>query len=79
MIQRTKKYRLGRRSHPPSFQVAKPDACCLKRTSNVVPLGPIVKRDLIRSLCKQPNHVHALPYFWSVTIRSPTDCLGGPV
>lgn len=43
MIQRTKKYRLGRRSHPPSLQVAKPGACCLKRVSNVVPFLRIVK------------------------------------
>lgn len=45
MIQRTKKYRLGRRSHPPSFQVAKPDACCLKRSTTLVPRHADVKRD----------------------------------
>lgn len=44
MIQRTKKYRLGRRFCPPSYQVAKPDRFCFSDETILAPQKPLVKR-----------------------------------
>lgn len=60
MIQRTKKYRLGRRSHPPSFQVAKPGACCFKRNTTVVPRLANVK-----------SHFDDASHFMALHLQSP--------